>query len=228
MAARGRDLEGPLRTVLTANVGEIAAGRGDRRTRTRVADEAKREAMPLCERDCVMEHVDGVDVDALDERGFGGIAARHDNGLEARPTRGDRHREHAAGETHGPVERELAEDHEALHRECVDLLVEGEERERDCEIEAGPHLLELGGCEIDEHAPRRKAVASVDDRGAHAILCFAESAVGKTDNRETGRPRAAVGLDANDVAIDARHRGRMGECEHAHLQPGHRDEARAR
>ena len=61
------------------------------------------------------------------------------------------------------------------------------------------------------------------DRRAHALASLGQGAVGQTDQREARRSRRAVGFDANDVAVDAEHRGRMSESEHGGLRLAYRD-----
>jgi len=124
VAARSRDLECPLRTVLPANVGEIGADRGDGIVRPDVAHEPKLRAVTLRDGDRIVKNVDRVDVEALDEGGFGCVPPRHDDGLEARTARGDRHREHAARVSHGTIERQLSEHDESLDGERVDLFTD--------------------------------------------------------------------------------------------------------
>ena len=215
MAAGRGDFEGSLCGRLPAHVTKIGKGFLCIERPAWLCRVAEFFAVAQCRRNRIVQRLDRVDADALDERRLRGVAARNEQCVESGVARADRHRQDAADGARVAVERELAEGDETLQRQCVDLFVDCEQGERDRQVEAGSDFANVGRREVHEHAAGRKLVAAIDERGAHPVARFAQCAIGQADDRESRRPGRAIRFDANDVAVDAEHRGGMGECEHA-------------
>ena len=169
--------------------------------------------MSLQHRDRVEQRVDREQLDAVDQRRFARIGSRYDALAQARVARPDHHRQNTSHGSQRAVERELSQCDELLEREAIYLLVDCEKRECHRQVKRRAHLANIRRCEVDEDLAGREAATGVHDRRADAVPRLAEGAVGQADNRECGCARRAIGFDANDVAVDAVHRGGESESE---------------
>ena len=120
--------------------------RSSRRSRARGACVRVRHfpPFPADHRDRARERVDRIQLDAVDQRRFVRVLGRHDEFREAGVARAQHHRQDAADRLQRSIEREFAERDELLQREPVDLFVDGDQRERDREIECRPRLTHVG------------------------------------------------------------------------------------
>ena len=118
---------------------------------------------------------------------------------------------------HAAVERELADARvleQPLRRE---LVVAGEHRERDRQVEAGALLPQRGRSEVDgDAALARPGEQRVDDAAVDPVLRLLAGAVGEADDRE-GRQVGAdeVRLHLDTARLEADDGGGEGACEHA-------------
>src|SRR5207247_1981451 len=86
------------------------------------------------------------------------------------------------------------------------LAARSEDAQRDREIEAARILGQLGRGEIDRDAARRKFEASVVERGAHAVACFAHFRIRQSDDVKGGQSRPQVYFHGHFRRVDTRER----------------------
>ena len=154
-----------------------------------------------------LQRINRVQLDAVNERRFIGIALRHDQFAEAGTACTKDHRQNATHRAHRTVECELAKRDKPLQSEPVDLLVDSQQRERDSEVEGRPLFAHVGGGEIDEQPSRRVREARIEDRGPHALTSLGERAIGESDDRQRRGTGGTIGLNPNDIAFDTEHPG---------------------
>ena len=135
-----------------------------------------------------LEHIeergDGIDVDAFDDGGFGGVGGGQDEVGDAFFAGQDGDGQHAGDGAHAAVEAELADQEKAAEVVDAQRAVSAEDADGDGQIEAGAFFFEIGGREVDGDEGGRDQVAGVFDGGANAVAAFAHRGVGQADGVE--------------------------------------------
>src|SRR5271166_3428387 len=152
---------------------------------------------------------------AFDERGLGHVGGRQDKTPTLRALHPDRDGKHPADRFHRAVERQLADGHDVAQPPRVDLLIHGQDGERERHIERGALFADVGGREIDDDFVRREKVAGRTDRRVDALLRLLYRTIGQADDMDADvRRRDADDLDAHDVCVDAAQRCGIADSEH--------------
>ena len=130
---------------------------------------------------------------------------------------GQRRRKGSAHGSHAAVERKLSEENvivEVFPKECA-LAAEDAERHR--QVETGTFFANVGRGEIDGHGlVRGKLEAAIAQRGFDALAALFDGRIGQAYDVElTGLPRAYIGLDLDQVRVDAKHCG--ADCLEEHV-----------
>ena len=139
-----------------------------------------------------IEMRDRIDVDALDERGFGGVGLGYEQTPEAALLGHGRHRQRAVHGAHGTIQPQFTDD------QCViqfgqHLAGGGHDAERDWQIVGGALFAQVRRGQVDCQAVLGKEVAAVGDCGTHAFAALAHSCIGQADD---GQPlQAACDVD---------------------------------
>ena len=213
MAAGGGHLQGALRRLLAAHVGEVEAGAVGRRLE--VGGHRRRERRGAGQvLDGRRERGDADDRNATERRRLGGVGGRqqHLRRPAAEPEIGDRQR--PSHRPHGAVEAQLAGEQPAGDRLLRELAVGDQERQRDRQVEVVALLAQVGGGEVDHHRPRRQLEAAVLDRRPHPLAALADRGVGEADDLHLGQPEADVDLDLDRPGVDPPRGGGGGAGEH--------------
>jgi hypothetical protein len=113
------------------------------------------------------------------------------------------------------VERELADGSRPLERAARQLQGRREERERNRQIEARSLLAQLRRSQIDRDAPFGKLQLGGGNPAADPLTCLLASAVGETDDRETGDAIADVRFHIDPARFEADERMGDRACKHA-------------
>ena len=205
VAPGGCDLERPLGLLLAGDVGEVEGVVGGRDQSAR--DDGQRRLMQAAEEANHLLQPGAADrLDAVHQRGLGGILGRDDEAGEALVAGGDGHGEDAA---HGPelaVERELSDHKVAVETGEFVLFEETVCRHRgegDGEVEAGAIFAHIGGGEVDADAALRPGEAGVFEGRLDPHAGLADGALGEAYNEEGLNAWTEVDLDRDGDGIDA-------------------------
>ena len=194
--ARGRDRERADRARMAADVGEVrrlgslgpVARRGRRRLGRAPAAQDRRD---------LGQTGDARHRQPVDERRLTSALARDDEAGEARPARTLGDGQDPAAVAQLPAERELAEDRPALKLGGGQLLGGGQDAAGRREVEAGTHLAQMRGREVDRDPPLREREVRVQQRGVDALTRFAHGRIRAPDDRKRGQATAQVNLDGH-------------------------------
>ena len=156
----------------------------------------------------------GADVDAGDERGFGGVGGGDDDRGDAGAGEDVDEREGAGDGPDRSVEAELAEDADAVEHPGGELLVGERDPEPDRELEAGAGLAQAAGREVHRDALGRPRELRVRERGPDPLARLADRGVGQADDLVARQPAADVDLDRDEMPVDPDERGAGDGCEH--------------
>ena len=227
-AGRG-DLERALGHALPDDVGEVGFGIGVRR-RAMGRPEGRHygscrragrrpalvlQASPAIQRlHSLDERIDRQHLQTLDDGRLRCIRARQQNRHLALAPRGDRHRQHAANRLNRSVERQLAEQDDAVDQARLDNAARRKHAKRDREVVGRPGLANVGRRQVDGDAMPRKLESRIADGRPNAIPAFADAGVRKTDHRENGKPEGDVDLDDDGQRLDAEDRRASKAGEH--------------
>jgi hypothetical protein len=149
------------------------------------------------------QRLDGNDVDAVDEGGFGSVDGRDEDGPDP-PIAGQAdHRQDPLEVAQGAVQRELAEEDD-LRGVSGDLLGRQQNADRDREIVRWPGLADLGGGEVHGDAAGRKDQTAISDGGADALARLLDGSVRQPDDVELHEPLPGdVDFDLDELALQA-------------------------
>jgi hypothetical protein len=200
VAAGGRDFERAFRRLLAFDVLEIGhrlvAGIG-RRLRPAQGLQSLEVVNELKQ---VLRREDGHV--GSGPRGFGPARSGTDQPLAER-VRTDRGGQRAGDGSDRSVERQLAENAEALDRVAGNGAGRGHQPEHDRQIVMAAFLRQIGGSEIDGDAFRRESEPDGVQRPAHPLAALRHGLVGKADDGEGGQPRSDLDLNINGARLDA-------------------------
>ncbi len=141
--------------------------------------------------------------------GLGGVVGRNDDPVLALVTRVDRDRQHAVDAADLAAQRQFPDDRVVFELRSVDLFADGEDPDRDRQIETRSFLFYIGRREVDGRVAHHPLVPAVDHRGADAVLGFFDGGIRQADHDHRRFAPAGIHLDLDRVGIDAEHRGRM-------------------
>ena len=221
MSTRRRDLQRALGMRLAPHVPEIdVVGRRLREELIGVGASPGDRVLVVEERRRLREGGHRVDGEGLEERGLRGVADREQTSIEARVTRPERHRQHAAHGADRPVQRELPHHEEARQAVGLDRTRRGQEPQRDGQVEADALFPKVRRREVHGHALERKREAGVPDRGADALPTLTHRRIREPDRGERGQPLADIDLDADQGRVDAGEAGRDDPGQHHGPQAG--------
>jgi hypothetical protein len=102
----------------------------------------------------------------------------------------------------------------ALERLDGDLPARRQDPQREREVEARPHLAQIGGSKVGRYPLLGELEARVLDRGPHALARLADGGVAQPDDRERGQPRPQVDLHGHPPGVEAVDRERADAGEH--------------
>ena len=222
VAARGGDLERPLRVALPPDVRQVAV-RLDRRAAPRRRRRGSGRPSAGEELRHAVERRHAEHVDAVDERGLGGVLLGHDQPRVAGAPRTVCHRDRAVDRAQRAAQRELAADRvrgEVVPRQ---LVARGEHGDGQREVEARPRLAQVRGREVGGEPLERELEPRVEHRRAHALAGLAHGAVGQSDDGERREAAAEVDLDRDLPGGDSLD----GECGDAREHASKLDRAAA-
>ncbi len=130
--------------------------------------------------------IDGVDVDAFDQRGFGRIRLRHEQAFVPQLARQVRHRQNPVHMAQRAVERKLAEKQRAVEV-CRNLFGQDQQGHRNGEIVRGPLLAQVCRRQVHSDPAPGIAEAGIDDCGPHAFGRLLHGRVGQAHQRYRGQ-----------------------------------------
>ena len=210
MSAGGSHLERPPQARLAAQVREVRQlGLGGGRRRLG----ARRLPFAAGQRRKLLDPLQADDLQVVDQGGFG--RARRGDGDARNPApRRLGHRQQAGNTANRAVERELAREGVAAQEVGGQLPRGDQQRDGDRQVEARPHLAQVGGRQVGRDPPERKLEARVDQRRPHPLARLAHRGVGQADDRERRQSAVDVELDLNAPGIDAEKREGPGDGEH--------------
>ena len=204
MAARRRDLAGPLRLDLTDHIGEIelTVGMAARPIGDHLDRLDLRHRLTAEERDELGDRAHAEDLDPVDQLGFTGLTQGNDHSGETGLGSGQGGRQHAPDGPHPTVEAQLAQQRRApqLHRR--EHVIRGQHRGDDGEVVMAAGLRQRGWAQIDRQQGDRPGLAGVADRGLASVPRLVERAVGQTDQHRTWQASPDVGLDLDHPAFE--------------------------
>ena len=152
-----------------------------------------------------------------------GTTAAVDPGPRRRRDRG----QHAAHRPDPAVQPELAEQHRVVEHVRRHHLLRGQDRRRDRQVEARAALGQAGRRQVDrDPLGRRPVLAAVHHRRAHPVARLRQRRVRQPDQAVRRHADAEVGLDLDQVPVDAdqRHAAGPGQRHSGHpphvLDPG--------
>jgi len=123
------------------------------------------------------EALDGIDVDALDDGGFSGIAGRDDEVADAAGLGGDGDGKHALDGAESAIEPQFAHKEEVGDFFDVKSTIGSKEADGDGQVEARTFFFEICGGEIDGDAGRWEVEAGVADGGGNTVAALAHRCV---------------------------------------------------
>ena len=230
MTAGGCHFQRTAREQLTAHVGEIGhcagrrgrkGGRGsmgrrgcNRRTGGTSRERRTKGGGVVQRADGFDERRHGHDVDAFDNRGFGGVGCRQQQPGETIAARGDGDGQHAARRLNRSVERQLAEQNEVGDVASLDDAARREDAERDRQVERRARLSHVGRRQIDDDSVRRKVEPRVPDRRLHAVAALTHARVGQPDHRERRKTERHVDFDVHGTGVETEQRRRSETGQH--------------
>ena len=202
--AGGRDLEGPLGSVLAGDVAEIhVPDRIRRRSGRRRRGETDLAVQVLHRR---AKRPQRVRI-AAERRRFRRVLGRQVGAPDRSIPRSQDPRHHAADRADRPVERELTE------AEPVDvglqLIARPQDRQSDGEVESRALLASLGGGQIDDDPAQRELESRIADRRSGALTRLAHRRVRKPNDREAREAVRDVRLDRYQCRLEPPQRARL-------------------
>ena len=213
VAAGGGDFQGALYVFLAFDLGEIQVvvvrlveNFGDVHLRRRDFDFAFEKAGGLAQ----ILHRN--DLQALDDRGLGGVFRRHKHADLAFGLGAQRDRQNALARTHRAGQREFAHDDEIVKLVGFDLFAGGQHADGDGQVEARPFLFHVGGREVDGGAPHRKFETGIGERGGDAVARFLHRGIRQADDDDQGVAVTGVDLDFDRIRFNAIERGGTDLC----------------
>ena len=141
----------------------------------------------------------------VDAAGPGRLAALRGRADQAEPARrgGDGGGQHAGDRVQRAVEGKFAEGGEFGDLFARQHLHGGQHGERDRQVEMAAFLQQVGGGEVDQHAPRRQREAHGGERGAHPLAGLGDGLVGQADDQEGGQAGGDLHLHLDRHGLDA-------------------------
>ena len=216
MAAGGRDLEGPPRERLPADVREIAVD-NRRRGRAGLLHVGGQPDGPriIQRRDRFDQRSHGVERKPRHDRGFGAVRQRKQQAAEAPLPcrRGDR--KHAARRLDRAVQRQFAEDQHVVDVAPADDAGGGENAERDREIERRAGLADVGGRQIDRDPVLGELEAGIPYGAPDAIAALANARVRQAHDSESRQAERDVDFDVDGGRFDPEDGGGADAGQHA-------------
>ena len=229
MPAGTRDLKSAFCRLLAANFAEI-----ERIVRPIVADRIEVQAIWF---DLWLESAvevghdlgsctqgrDGINVDALHDRGLWSVFLGDEEILNALFASGQCDRQSSSHRTHAAVERQLTDGHHALEFFGVgEVAIRAQDAQGDGQVKARPLLAEVGGGEIHRYLLERKKEFTVVDRSMDPLAALTHGGVGQADDNDLWAllvlaHRAQIYLDVHGQSINTVHSGRLREEEHIAL-----------
>ena len=146
-----------------------------------------------------------------DEPGVGHRAPWHDHRQRGDGLHGG---DHARDRTHRAVEPQLAHRRPALDASGGKLVVGGQQRQRDGQVEAAADLAHVGRREVDGDPFRGPGATGREQGGAHAVARLTAGRVGQPDDGEARQPGRGVHLDRDGLALGPEDRGGTDGGEH--------------
>jgi hypothetical protein len=212
-AGRG-DLQGPLRALLAAHFGQVGCRRRGVRHARGLGGQGRRTVEVADHRTQVRG---AVHAQARRQGGLARVPGRHDEPAAARVAQRHRHRESTAHRPQAPVQGELSDQREAIQGCRLHRARCGQHGHRDGEVEPGPALAELGGCQIDGDASIRELLAERGDGGAHACRALPHRGFGQTHDVDARQLRADAHLHLDRNPVDAVQRRTQDSRGHGRL-----------
>ena len=213
VAARGRDLQRAAGDRLPADVGHVGQ-RAARDPRRRASGRRRPRRRPRQPERLRQGHR-GMDVDAVHDRGLGGVRGRHHRRPQALPPRHQHHRQHARHRPQRPVERELAHEQHVGQAPGIHGAVRGQEADGGGKVVGRPHLAQAGGGHADRDAAvPLELVTAVAQGGPDASLALLDRGVGEAEHRELRKPGGSVRLHPHEVGLDPEHGRRQRRRQH--------------
>ena len=157
------------------------------------------------------ECVDGINLNIRDQRGFGGIASRHEKALVAvLPCLGC-HGEDAADVPDRAVERKFADDQGAIDAFRADLLPGDQHADRNWQVKKWTFLAHGSRSEIDRQRLAGIGEVGIFDGGINTLTAFLNGFVRQTDNRHVRLTRSVIDFHINNDAL------KTDDCARVHM-----------
>lgn len=217
MTTRRRNLQGPFDRFLSLHLAEIEIV-VVRLREQRVHLGGKRGDGGLAlEEACGLPQVeDGNHLQPPHDRGLGRVVRGNHHALPALRLRPQCDGQGPLHGTHGPGERELADDEELIQAIRLHLLACLDDSERNGEIKAGPFLPHIRRGEIDGGPAQGNAEPGAAHGGEYAIEGFPHRGVGQADDDGTQIAHTSgMHLHLNGKSLYAENRRRAHLGQHA-------------
>ena len=198
-----RDLQRIAKVRLTAEIGEVRAGRS-RAVQAQLDWLRSRGLLVGPEPLELLEPLERDHPQTLDQRSLGPVGHRHHDRSDAELSRLLGHRERARHPPNRPVERQLPREHHPVELLGAKLLGRGKEPGGDRQVEAGAGLGQIRWSEVRRDPMLGIVEAGVLDRRAHALARLPDGGIGQANERERLQAVAAhVDLDVHLAYLDA-------------------------
>src|SRR5438552_2560820 len=142
------------------------------------------------------------DIQAGDDRGFGGIFGRNENTDPTISASAQRNGQHAFDGPDRAGQRQLADDGEVFQLVGFDLLGGGSNSDGDGQVEAGAFLFYISGREIDGDTTQRNFEPGIREGGADPVARLFDRGVRQTNNDDDRIAPTGVDLDFNRVRFN--------------------------
>ncbi len=148
----------------------------------------------------------GIDVDALDHGGLGGVGGGKNQVGDALFAGHDGHRQHSRHGADAAVQAQFAHQQKLAQVGGFQRAIRAQNADGDGQIEARAFLFDVGGRQVDGDVRGRNQVAGVLDGRADAVAALAHRGVGQAHGVEVilvADHATIVHLDINEVGVDS-------------------------
>ncbi len=137
-----------------------------------------------------------------------------DQRLEAGAAGREGHRQRTAHGPDAPLQAQLTEDRHAVKPLAVDLAGRRQHPQGNRQVERGALLADVGRGEVHRDPFQRKRVPGVGERRVHPLASFFYGALRQAHGRKRRQAVRDVGLDVDQVGVDAEHGGGADAGQH--------------